>query len=482
MWQNNIHRLWKSIQEARPDSTFFEFFDPASGNLSSKTYSDLINDLVQLDFKFSSLSELRIMILMEKSYESFLVILFCLLKSHCFIPVQPKSKNIEAVANTTLPNYIISQTAMPNLINSSSMLLIADLLRDKTLSLAEFTPAPIEPDQIAYIISTSGTTGAPKLIPISNRNFDAYVNSISDKIKSPLPFTLVQNFEISFDPYLLDLIMVVLNKSSFLPVSSASVRHLDSIFKALASRSVWTSLTPTQADLILSVSARKPLPNIEKTFFLGEKLKRTLCLNWGKVFPNSKIYNLYGPAEVTISISYHEFNSVEDTGNFVPIGPIHPNHDFRISPEGELSIRGPQVFGGYFSSSNQTTGKGDWYNTGDLVEIVDSKIFIVGRSDLQIKINGRRFEPQEIEIELENHGIRGFVVPQSDEAIQKSKTKLIFVTDQKSVSATAIYELLITTNDPEFIPKQVFLVDEFPMSQNGKVDRKMLSALVASRT
>ncbi len=478
MWQNNIYRLWKSIQVARPASTFYEWFDPSTGGLTSKTYSDLIDDLGRLDFAFSNQSELRIMILLEKSYESFLLILFCLLKGHCFIPVQPKSKNIETIANTSKPNYIVCHSQMLELKHSSSLILIADLLQNKT----NFIPVSLKPDRIAYIISTSGTTGTPKLIPISYRNFDAYVSNISDKIKNPLPFTLLQNFEISFDPYLLDLILVLQNKSSFLPVPSVSLRHLDSIFKALASRSVWTSLTPTQAELILSVSGKTPVFNIEKTFFLGEKLKRTLCLNWGKAFPNSKIYNLYGPAEVTISISYHEFNKVEDTGNFVPIGPIYPNHEIQISPKGELSLRGPQVFSGYFTPSVQSTSKDDWYNTGDLVEIVDSRIYIIGRSDLQIKINGRRFEPQEIEIELESHGIRGFVVPVFDESIRNAKTKLTFVTDQKSVSETAIYDLLIKTNDPEFIPKQVFLVDEYPTSQNGKIDRIMLSNLVISRS
>ena len=81
---------------------------------------------------------------------------------------------------------------------------------------------------------------------------------------------------------------------------------------------------------------------------------------------------------------------------------------FKLNDQNELLLQGPQVFSGYLGAAPLAES---WFNTHDTVEIVESDMFVMGRSDGQVKINGRRTEVQEIEIELEANGLNGFIVP-----------------------------------------------------------------------
>lgn len=482
MWQNKIYSLWKSIREAREIDSVCEFLDSQTSRLVAKSYSNFKTDLVKLELTFANQRQLKIVVLMEKSYESLLLIVFCLLKGHCFIPIPPKLKSARDSIEAVQPDFIISKNGTDLLdsfsaaVSKIKILNIEDLLKVSTTNTApSFAVSPLDPDQIAYIISTSGTTGKPKLIPISFGNFDSYILNISNKFKSSERFRLIQNFEISFDPYLFDLIIILFNKGCLVPLAHSDLRKMSSILDSPQKSNYWISLTPTQGELLLSMNSKSVWNNLEKTFFLGEKLKRSLCENWRKVFPNSKIYNLYGPAEATVSITGHEYDPQSDLSPFIPIGPIHTDHRFEVTSEGELLLQGPQVFKGYLNSA--ATLAGSWFNTHDLVEFSDSKMYVVGRSDSQVKINGRRLEIQELEIELEINGISGYVVPVYHDDVNRIRTTLMLLSNDKTISSARIYEVLIKKFDPDFIPKMILFITNYPLSQNGKIDRKQLEKL-----
>lgn len=471
MWQNKIEILWQSIQESATQSVACEQFDPISSRSTIKTYSNFLQDLNTLNAFLKDKSELKIALVMEKSYYSFLSVVFCLLRGHCFMPALATSKTLQSSVKMFSPDFIFTCNKLawadfPNAINLDQVL-------KQTSAALPLKPAELNPNQTAYVISTSGTTGQPKLIPISFKNFDAYLSNILPQVKSAASFTLYQNFEISFDPYLFDIVSAVINKSTLAPISHSNLRHFQKIASQNA-KDAWISLTPSQGDLLLSFLKGTTFPQLKKTFFLGEKLKTNLCKNWLLVFPNSEIYNMYGPAETTVSIFTHRFDPSTDDKIFVPIGQIHQGHDFKIENTKELFVRGDQVFNGYVNMAENNSLNQGWYNTHDTVEIFDSKIYVLGRADFQVKINGRRIQPEEIEMTLSSLGYTGYLIPITQETTHSAKTQFVLATINKSLTLDSIRDALLEQFEIDFLPKQVFYVDAYPLSQNGKVDRNQL--------
>lgn len=467
MWQNKIKTLWQSIRKTNPSDIVCKTLDPNSGLMNGKTYTDLISDMQKLDSLIGPCSRLKIVLLMDKSYFSLVSVLFCLLKGHCFIPIFSGSKISSDTISSVAPDYIFSTNDSTYPFKSVNLRSAFEL---PAQSSQNFQPTFAAPGDTAYIISTSGTTGRPKLIPITYSNFSAYVENILPIIEDKSQFHLLQNFEISFDPYLFDIVATIFNTSCLIPVSHADTRNLEKLISKIHGP-IWISLTPSQAGLIQSLFQGKTFSAVKRSFFLGEKLKTSLCLDWGVLFPTTEMYNMYGPAETTVSISCHKFNAVTDRNTFVPVGKIHSDHEFKLSSANELVIKGPQVFPGYLGSQVSE----EWFNTRDVVELIDSNFFVTGRSDFQVKINGRRFQPEEMELALSVAGINGYIVPVTKDEKHKTKTHLVFVTQNQSLNLSELLKTLQPRYDIDFIPKRILYLEKYPTSQNGKIDRNGLA-------
>ncbi len=474
MWQNKIQTLWESISNANPFDMVCKTLDPSSGLMIGKSYADLISDMQKLDSLIGPSGQLKIVLLMDKSYFSLVSVLFCLLKGHCFIPIFSGSKISSDTILSVAPDYIFCTNDNAYPFRSANLRSIFEL--QAAHSNQNFQARSAIAEDNAYIISTSGTTGRPKLIPVTYSNFNAYIENILPIIKDKSQFHLLQNFEISFDPYLFDIVATIYNTSCLVPISHADIRNLEKLISKIHGP-IWISLTPSQADLIQSLFKGKTFSSVKRSFFLGEKLKTSLCLDWGELFPTTEMYNMYGPAETTISISWHKFSTNTDKNTFVPIGKIHSDHEFKLSSANELLIKGPQVFPGYLGSQASE----EWFNTHDVVELIDSKLFVTGRSDFQIKINGRRFQPEEMELALSTAGISGYIVSVTKDEKHKTKTHLVFVTQNKSLNLNELLKTLQHKYDIDFIPKRILYIETYPTSQNGKIDRTKL-ALDALKT
>lgn len=456
MWQNKIEHLWVSVKNANLNDLVCQFWDPKTQNLTLRTYSDLISDFTKLEKHFKSEKNLKIALLMEKSYFSLVSILFCFFKGHTFIPIFQGAKNCKDIISLVSADHILTITDVRSILEGTNIA-------------PDFTPSNVDPSGTAYIISTSGTTGRPKLIPITYENFSAYLDAIYPIIKTSEKFCLLQNFEISFDPYLFDLAATIFNQSYLIPMLHPELRQISDRLESIQDP-IWISLTPSQGDLIESLLPKKQWKNVTHTFFLGEKLKSSLCEDWRSHFPSTRIYNMYGPAEVTVSIFHHLYDPKADNGVYVPIGEIHPNHKYSINADDELIIEGPQVFKGYLDGNKIDS----IFNTRDTVEVKDSKIYVLGRSDLQVKINGRRFQPEEMELFLKASGVSGYVVPVTNQLKRKDKTHLVFVTEDDSLNVSDLLKVLDSRYDIDFVPKRVLHVAHYPLSQNGKIDRNLL--------
>jgi natural product biosynthesis luciferase-like monooxygenase protein len=256
--------------------------------------------------------------------------------------------------------------------------------------------------------------------------------------------------------------------------------------------------TPSMARMLAEDDgARAALKGLKRMLVGGEALMGRLAADLSTLI-GAPVLNMYGPTETTI------WSSVEATtgaDGVVNIGQPIANTALYIlddaqapvpdGAEGELWIGGEGVAQGYFQRPDLTAdrfrpdpfaGTGRMYRTGDLVrKRADGKLDYLGRADFQVKIRGHRIELGEIETALEAApGIRQAVVMARED--QPGDVRLVaYVTSAGPVDAPALKASLAANLPEVMVPAHIVRLDAFPLTPNGKVDRKALPAPFATQ-
>ncbi len=251
--------------------------------------------------------------------------------------------------------------------------------------------------------------------------------------------------------------------------------------------------TPSLARVLAEdEGARIALSGLRRMLVGGEALPGRLAADLAGVI-GGPVLNMYGPTETTIWSSVEATTGEEGTVNvgqpiantalYVLDAEARPLPD---GTEGELWIGGEGVAAGYFGREDLTAerflpdpfaGRGRMYRTGDLVRRrPDGRLDFLGRADHQVKIRGHRIELSEIEAALEAApGIRQAVaLPRED---QPGDVRLVaYVTHDGPVDEAALRARLAAHLPEVMVPAHVVALDAFPLTPNGKIDRKALPA------
>jgi non-ribosomal peptide synthetase component F len=224
----------------------------------------------------------------------------------------------------------------------------------------------------------------------------------------------------------------------------------------------------------------------------GEPWSTDLITLFHRALPNGNIYNGYGPTETTIgTLVYRPARGHAEP--LIPIGrPIKGVHvaivddSYRNVPAGEIGeliIGGVCVGPGYLGNEDLNAAKfrslpvrdvGDvrFYLSGDLArQLPDGEVVFMGRKDNQVKINGVRIELEEIESVLKQHELVTNAVVLKDRD-HLSDTLHAFVTAAQRLETQALQRHCAGRLSRQVVPSYFHQVDELPVSQNGKVDRR----------
>jgi amino acid adenylation domain-containing protein len=387
---------------------------------------------------------------------------------------------------------------------------VADALRAKGIAavgadeLAALEPLaelpPVVPDDIAYLLFTSGTTGEPKGVAVTHANVLHYLDVMQRRYGLAPDDRCSQTFDQTFDLAVHDLFMAW--------GAGASVYAMQPIEQLAPVRfvqkhglTVWFSV-PSAAALALKKSMLQPgvMPSLRYSLFCGEPLPVTTAGEWQTAAPNSVVENLYGPTELTIACFVYRWDAErspdEAVNGIVPIGRPLPDlgalvvgEDLRPAPAGEvgeLLVSGAQTTPGYWRDAVKTQerfvrldgsrGRRErFYRTGDRVRQLPSGDYVyIGRVDNQIKVLGFRVELGEVEAVLLRDGgaVQAAAVgwPMED---GRALGIVAFV----SGSATppeAMVRLAAAKLPAYMVPSRVVTVDEMPLNANGKIDRHRL--------
>src|SRR2546427_1202942 len=354
-------------------------------------------------------------------------------------------------------------------------------------------------DQLAYIYFTSGSTGEPKGAMCEHAGMLNHLFAKIDDLRIGEGDVVAQTAPQCFDISLWQLVSALLVGGRTLLVEQEAV--LDArrfIGKIVDGRVNVVQVVPSYLEVLLSYLAQYPceLPHLRCVSVTGEALKKELTQRWFAAQPGIKLVNAYGLTETSDDTNHEIMDSVPDRER-VPLGPpINNVHvyvvDEHLSPAplgapGEIVFSGVCVGRGYVNDPERTRRafmadphrEGHrLYRSGDYGRwLPEGKLEFLGRRDTQVKISGFRIEIGEIENTLLRlPGVRdGAVVV--IERPDRSKHLVAFYSGQRPLDANALRDQFRESLPEYMVPSAFHCQRNLPLTANGKIDRKALTAL-----
>jgi amino acid adenylation domain-containing protein len=360
----------------------------------------------------------------------------------------------------------------------------------------------VRASDVAYLLFTSGSTGQPKGVMVAHRNIERFVDVVVDRYGLRAEDRFSHMFEVTFDLSLFDM-FVAWQVGGCLCVPNVQQRMLPARYVVESKLSVWFSV-PSTALLMKETRTLDAgvFPGLRLSLFCGEALTMPVAEAWAEAAPDSIVENIYGPTELTLACTAYRFGpraAEEAVGDVVPIGVAFPGMRAKVVDEnlvevppgesGELLMAGPQVALGYWDDPERTAAAfvrppGEtavFYRTGDRVvrPVREDPLIFLGRLDSQIKIRGYRVELGEIEAAIRQEaGVDTAVALGWPPAAAGGAEGVVAFIDDASVDTAALLRRVATRLPRYMVPREVRVVETFPLNANGKVDRNALRALL----
>ena len=360
-------------------------------------------------------------------------------------------------------------------------------------------PSVADSGQLAYIIYTSGSTGAPKGVQVTHGNLAHSNQARLQFYREPVgKYLLLSSY--AFDSSVAG-IFHSLTTGGTLVVPPADAR-LDpqEISRLIYENQATHVLTfPSLYSALLEQASAAQIASLKTVIVAGEACPRSLVDQHYRVLAGASLFNEYGPTEATVWSTVYECEPGE-SDRAVPIGRPVANTQCYVLDEngqsvpigvpGELYIGGEGVTAGYLNRLDLTQANyvsnpftkdpnARLYRTGDLVRwLSDGNLEYLGRRDQQVKINGLRIELGELEAMLAQHpDVREAVVLANTNGSRELHLSAYIATrEENQTSSNELRSFLKSRLPADMIPSSFHLMESFPRTPNGKVDRQKLSS------
>ena len=377
---------------------------------------------------------------------------------------------------------------------------------DCTAPLAQLPP--LTPDDIAYLLFTSGSTGAPKGVPVTHGNAVYFMDLMSRRYDIQPHDRFSQTFDQTFDLSVFDLFLAWSNGACVYGITPVELLA-PTKFVTKNEITVWFSVPSIPAQMIRRNTLRpNSMPSLRWSLFCGEPLTQRAAEMWQAAAPNSIVENLYGPTELTIACFLHRWDPERSPAmcrnGIVPIGRPYDGLTAMLVDEnlrpvaageiGELCVNGPQTTPGYWRAPEITAEryvelpvgrhqKRRFYRTGDLVaRLAEGEYVFMGRADTQIKVLGHRVELGEIEAVLRAHPGVEHAVALGWPAVGTTADGIVAFVSGNLASVDDLLERAKAALPPYIVPRRIFTLAEMPLNPNGKVDRRALKQRLPALT
>ncbi len=363
----------------------------------------------------------------------------------------------------------------------------------------------VQRDEPFYILFTSGSTGEPKGVVITLGNLEHFLAWMTaEQHFAPQAEVFLNQAPFSFDLSVMDLYCSLVTGGTLFSVTKDHVANLKRLYEAfhVAQLTTWVS-TPSFAQMCLieKTFAEPMLPTLQRFLFCGETLAPETALQLLERFPRAEVWNTYGPTEATVATTSVRIDrDVLEKWSPLPVGRAMPGTQVVIldaqrervaeGERGEIVIAGANVSPGYLRRADLTERaffryqNAPAYRTGDWGRERDGLIFFEGRMDSQVKVNGYRIELGDLEANLRAlpEIADAVVLPVMKQERIDGLAAIVVLAVEKTGSDfafTAQLKTRLAERLPAYmVPRKFLYVDAFPMTANGKADRRKLAELL----
>jgi amino acid adenylation domain-containing protein len=462
-------------------------------------------------------------LLAQRSVTAFVGVLAALFRGHGYVPLNPGfpvARTRDMLARAGCRSLIVDSAAAEGLASLlegvEDRLLIALPECSDASELAARWPqhrfidarnllapetwqqTPVDPDSIAYLLFTSGSTGSPKGVMVAHRNVIHFVDTMVERYEVRESDRFSQMFDLTFDLSAFDM-FVAWERGACVCCPSQGEKLVPASYVGDAQLTIWFSV-PSTGVLLGRLRKLKPgaYPGLRLSLFCGEALPAELVDQWSRAAPNSVVENLYGPTELTIACTLYRWDEMQSPAEalqgLVPIGWPFRGMQALVADEnleevapgeaGELLMTGPQLSLGYWKDPQRTAGafvrppgrKELFYRTGDRVRrpAGEGPMIFLGRLDHQVKIQGYRVELGEIEAVLRDAAGVSVAVALAWPLTPSGAGGVVAFVPGRDTDLEQLRERLRERLPSYMLPREIHRVSEFPLSANGKVDRRAL--------
>lgn len=358
----------------------------------------------------------------------------------------------------------------------------------------DFIPIITSPDDLIYTMYTSGSSGNPKGVMVAQKGVLNAIHATIEEFNISENDVLFGVTAIHHDMSVFDIFGAFLSGATLVLPRTDLAKDPKEWKRCIEEHDVtiWNSV-PTLMEMLIETYEYSETLNskLRYTFLGGDWIALDLPQKIQNQFEEVKVVSVGGPTETTLWNIWHVIDTVLPEWKSIPYGKPIANTTYYLLDDnleqvpmgtvGEMCVAGVGVAVGYVNDTEATQSKftihpitGERiYRTGDLGKMLPSGIIeILGRKDQQIKLNGNRIDPKEIE----KHVLEHPEIQKCTVVINTSQRKQLvaFYCGNSQVETSTLRTFLLKQLPEQFIPSKFIYLEQFPITNNGKIDRKRL--------
>jgi acyl-CoA synthetase (AMP-forming)/AMP-acid ligase II len=456
----------------------------------SISYSCLNEDINTVASSLAGFEHCKFAILAESGMQ-YIKILMAVYRSGNIaipLPIEMQGRSLERILDVACISYIIATKKQYSRFGNEfferfgTVIIVSDDTAVETISkrviLERNNP------ELRLVLYTSGTTGTPKGVMLSDKNLISNAGSITEilNITSKDKGALVISPHHAFGNSIINSHLMAGGS-----IHIGTMNFIDSVFSLIDSGVSIFYGVPSTYRILLKYPERfkKAFANVRTAASAGGAMDRAIVRSIRELSPNTQILPMYGQTEATARLSYLP---AEDVDEFIDtIGKAIPgvtlevfdpkNRPVEPGITGELVARGDNILLGYLNDETATEKRiiDGWLHTGDLAQKLQcGYIRLLGRKDDLIKVGDHRVNPREIEKEIEQgtNVSSVFVVPVSHE-LMGNAISLMVIPDQ-GTEVDKIFAFCRKNLPGYLYPREILLIDHLPLSENGKISNRSI--------
>nr|WP_081348047.1 non-ribosomal peptide synthetase [Photorhabdus luminescens] len=498
-----IHQLFEQQVEQTPDAIALVHEDQA---LSYAELNTRANRLAHQLIALGVVPDQRVAICVSRSPAMIVGVLAILKAGGAYVPLDPvyTGERLAHILTDAAPAIVLVDDTGRSTLGEKMLATLTVLDPNILPDQPEGNPQvpTLTAQHLAYIIYTSGSTGTPKGVMVEHRNIQRLFEATESWYRFNRQDVWCLFHSIAFDFSVWELWGALRYGAKLVLVPHAIARSSQELHQFVCQHGITVlNQTPSAFKAFIASYVANPLPDqLRYIIFGGEALEPGMLRPWyrlrGETSP--QLVNMYGITETTVHVTYRELNlhDVEQTTS--PIGARIPDltlylldkygQPVPLGVTGELYVGGAGVARGYLNRPELTAERflmdlfsdqpgARMYRTGDLARYLpDGNMEFLGRNDQQVKIRGFRVEPGEIEARLVEHpAVSESVVLALGQGQDQRLVAYVVVPADEGLANNLRTHLSVTLPD-YMVPSAFVRLDAFPLTPNGKLDRRALPA------